>query len=378
MRCYNSYVEIDFSKVCKNIQTIETELGPRVQVIPVLKCDAYGLGLVPAAQAIATGTGVRMFAVAQVGEAALLREAGIGQDILVLSGAPQAHFPLAMELGIQLCAYSVQMIEALGAEAARQGRKTQVQLKIDTGLNRLGPHPGEELAQVLEALKRQPWLEVTGAYSHFVDGEVHGSPLARQQLALYRQALHQVEAAGFPAPLRHLSASGATDWLPEAHFNAVRIGRRLQMDCPGIACMSDTPTRIEEAASWRAQIVHLRPVRPGDTVGYDGAFRVEQPGTVAVISVGYGDGLDERMGPARAPLLVGAEGHPARYLSVCMDQAVVDVTGIPCRVGDEVTVFGHASGGAFLSAQKAAASLGHEGVYLTSRLGLRVERRYVG
>ena len=149
------------------------------------------------------------------------------------------------------------------------------------------------------------------------------------------------------------------------------------MDAPANPPPAGTPGAVSEIASWRAQVVSLRTLAIGETTGYDEAFRATRPTTVAVVSAGYGDGLDERLGPARAPVLVD-DGHEAHYLAVCMDQSVLDVTGIPCRVGDEVTFYGHTSAGAFLSAQRVAATIGHEGVYLTTRLGNRVQRVYRG
>ena len=377
MNCYNSYVEIDCKNICMNIHSIQADAGAQAEIIPVLKCDAYGLGAGVIAREIARVTDVRTFAVAQVGEAAALRDEGIRQGIIVLAGVPEALIAPAVEKDIQLTVYSAAFSRAVINEAVRQGKQAGIQIKIETGLNRLGVKPGEELAELLSLLKGQRAVCVKGVYSHFIDGEVFGSPLAREQLARFERALMQVRDAGIEVPLRHMCNSGASDWYREALLSGVRIGRRLYMDSQQNPRPAGTPGAVEEAASWRTQIVNLRLVQPGETAGYDEAFRAKAPTMIATISVGYGDGLDERLAGAKAPVLVTREGREARYLSICMDQSLLDVSGILCRVGDEVTLWGRTSGNAFLSAQRVGAAIGHEGVYFTSRLSHRVERVYI-
>lgn len=377
MYYYNSYVEVDCEKFRNNIQSIRADLGPETAVIPVLKCDAYGLGAVTLAREIALGPGAGLMAVAQVGEAITLRESGIACDLLVLAGVPEAHIAPAVTHSIQLACYSVPQLRQIAGQARLQNRRAGIQLKIETGLNRLGVRPGDELALWIAAFKQQRDVDLCGVYAHFIDAEIPGSPLAHQQLALYQQALHQLDTAGIPVPLRHICNSGASEWYRDAFLDAARIGRRLYMDAPANPPPAGTPGAVSEIASWRAQVVSLRTLAIGETTGYDEAFRATRPTTVAVVSAGYGDGLDERLGPARAPVLVD-DGHEAHYLAVCMDQSVLDVTDIPCRVGDEVTFYGYTSAGAFLSAQRVAATIGHEGVYLTTRLGNRVQRVYRG
>ncbi len=377
MGYFNSYVEIDCKKICMNIHSIQADAGAQAEIIPVLKCDAYGLGAGVIAREIARGTDVRTFAVAQVGEAAALRDVGIRQGIIVLAGVPEALIATALEKDIQLTVYSAALARAVINEAVRQGKQAGIQIKIETGLNRLGVKPGEELAELLSLLEGQRAVRIKGVYSHFIDAEVPGSPLARQQLARFEQAMMQVRDAGIEVPLRHMCNSGASDWYREALLSGVRIGRRLYMDSQQNPRPAGTPGAVEEVASWRTRIVNLRLVQPGETVGYDEAFHAKAPTLIATISVGYGDGLDERLAGAKAPVLVTQAGKEARYLSICMDQSLLDVSGILCRVGDEVTLWGRTSGSAFLSAQRVGAAIGHEGVYFTSRLSHRVERVYI-
>ena len=377
MGLFNSYVEIDCGRICMNIRSVQAQAGTLTEIIPVIKCDAYGLGAGVIAREIASGTDVRTFAVAQVGEAAALRDEGIRQEIIVLAGVPEELIAPAVEKDIQLTIYSAAITRAVIREARRQGKQAGIQIKIETGLNRLGVRPGEELAELLALLKGQSCVKIKGVYSHFIDGEMMDSPLALAQFSRFEQALEQIGDEGLEVPLRHMCNSGASEWYREALFDGVRIGRRLYMDSQQRPGPAGTPGLVAEVASWRAKIVNLRLVQPGETVGYDEAFRAEAPTMIAAISVGYGDGLDERLAAAKAPVLVTRAGVEARYLSICMDQSLLDVSGIDCRVGDEVTLWGRTSGGAFLSAQRVGSAIGHEGVYFYSRLSHRVERVYI-
>ena len=170
--------------------------------------------------------------------------------------------------------------------------------------------------------------------------------------------------------------SGGSDWFRASFCNAVRIGRRLYMDNQAEPLTPGTPGAVQEACSWRASVTNLRVVEAGDTVGYDAAWTAPRRTRVATVCVGYGDGLYYPLAEAGGPLLVGEQR--ARLLATCMDQCFVDVTDIPCRVGDEVTFFGQSSGGATMPIQELGKFMHVEGVYFYSFLSPRVARVYEG
>ena len=373
--CYNSYFEVDLDIIRRNYRSIRASLPEGVRLIPVLKGDAYGFGAVKVAHALSSEDGAALFGMAQVGEGVELRRSGIRSDILVMGAVPEQQLPLAVGYDLQLTVFRPDQAEAISREAQRQGKTVSIHLKIETGLNRIGVRGGEPLALLLEALKGLPCLSLQGAFTQFIDAETPGSPLAHRQFELYKAAAEQIRSAGFEIPLCHVCNSGASDWLREAYLGGVRIGRRLYMDALDPVLPRGAVGAVEEAGSWRTSIVDIHTVQPGDTVGYGGAFTAQRPTAVAVICIGYGDGLYTGFAPAHSPCLVGEREAP--YIGICMDQSFLDVTDIPCAVGDEVTVFGHSSSGAFLSAQALAKTVGEEGVFFTDRLSKRVERRYI-
>lgn len=358
---YSSALYVDMNIFNKNIQTL-TQRHKRL--IPVLKSDAYGLGLLPIARELAQHSGVKMLAVAQVLEGAKLREGGIGGDILVLGGTLPRQWQAAAELGLTLTVTRPGMI----TELDQIEKPVSVHLKIETGLNRNGIRPGEELAGVIQELRSANYVNLTGTYSHFAAAETRNAPWCLAQKEAYDKALAQLEAAGISPGLRHMSNSAAAEWMGEAEYDAVRIGRGLYMDA------QDEPVGgIHEVASWRAAIVGLRQLPAGSRLGYGRGIILEHDTQVAMVNVGYGDGLNHRVADG-GPALV--EGQTARFLGCCMDQSFLDVGHIPCQIGSEVTLFGHDGQGNFLSSQEVARLCDDEGCGLTAALGSRVARIY--
>ena len=364
----NSYLHIDMNIFRKNMNTLLASLPAGVQLIPVLKDDAYGLGLGRMAAAATEFDAVRRVAVAHVSEGLALRQQGFEKDILVLGSALPFQLPAAVAAGLELAAGSAEFVSALDAAAAQAGRRARVHVKIDTGLHRIGAEPGDELAALAEALRRAGHIDAVGIFSHFADTDNEAA--SRAQYACFMQGAAQLEQAGFTGLLRHICSSASYEQYPEYALDAVRIGRALYMDSP-----DGVNHGIEEAVTWRSYITAVKHRRAGDSLGYGGAYRLAQDAKIATVGVGYGDGLNEALCRVHADVLIG--GKRCALLACCMDQCFADVTGIDCVPGDEVTFFGHDGQGNFLPSQEVAALIGSdEGCGLTSALSPRVARIY--
>ena len=359
---YSSALYVDMNIFDKNIQIL-TRRHPAV--IPVLKSDAYGLGLLPIARALTGHPGVKLLAVAQVLEGAMLRQGGIEGEILVLGGTLPRQWTAAAELGLTLTVTRPGMVTALN----RLGRAVQVHLKIETGLNRNGIRPGAELAGVMAELGSADYVNLTGTYSHFAAAEARDVLRCGAQKAEFDRALEQLKAGGFDPGLRHMSNSAAAEWLENGRYDAVRVGRGLYMDA-----QDDPAGDIREVASWRAAIVGIRQYPAGTRLGYGQGVILQKDTRVAMVNVGYGDGLNHRVADG-GPALV--EGKTARLLGCCMDQCFLDVGEIPCEVGSEVTLFGYDGRGNHLPSQEVARLCDDEGCGLTAALGSRVARIYL-
>lgn len=362
----NSYLLLDASALRDNVRSLREELGAAA-LVPVIKDDAYGLGAVSVAQ-ILTGCGVDTFAVSHVSEGLILREAGIRSTIWLLSIPLDRHLLPAVEAGLIPPLASFRQFELLKKAAQTLGKPIPVQLKLDSGLHRIG-FTEAELSELIRTLPAYaPWLDIVGTFSHFSD---NAPETMERQFALFRRMTEALHAAGIDPGLRHISSSASLEADTKYNLDAVRIGRRLYMDNP------DKPTgRIREAASFRAYLTDIRQRQAGDSLAYGDSFHLAADTRVGVLSVGYGDGLDLNLFRCHAPVLIN--GQRAGLLECCMDQSFVDLSGVDCEVGDEVTFFGYDGRGHFLSAQEVASAIGaNEGCALTGALTLRVARRTV-
>ena len=365
---HNSYLLVNRGLLRQNAQTVLSGLGRDTSLIPVLKDDAYGLGLVPVAKALCENPAIRTIAVAHVSEGLELREAGIDREILVMGGALPFQMEAAVEADLTLAYGHAGFVTELSAAAARIGKKAKGQIKIDTGLHRIGFEPTElyGLAEELRLCHEQ--VEITGAFSHFSD--VSDQDLNRKEYDIFMEALDFLRVQDIPIPMCHMACSASSESWPQYNMDAIRCGRRLYMDSP-----VKPDGSIREVASFRAFITQVKKRPAGEKLGYGGAVTLERETLVATVGVGYGDGLNQDLFRIHAPVLAGGQHCP--MLCCCMDQCMIDVTGTDCRVGDEVTFFGYDEQGNFLSSQEIAAMVNHdEGCGLTSALSPRVKRIY--
>ena len=325
----NSSLIIDTDKLRENVRTILRSLPAGTKLIPVVKDDAYGLGMVGVARTLSAFPEIGCFAVANVSEGVTLRREGIRQDILIMGSTLPFQYAPAVECDLTVTVSRLGMVPELAEVCKAQSKPLNVQIKLETGMHRIGVEPGEELAALIGELK----------------------------------------AAGIPVPMCHISASESSELFPQYALDAVRIGRRLYMDHP-----KKPLGNIQEVVSWRSYLTNVKQRHAGDSLAYFGKYVLDKDTVVATVGVGYGDGLNEKLVACHAPVLVGGKRCP--LLACCMDQCFVDVTGVEdAKVGDEITFFGYDSDGNFLSSQETANLIGDdEGCGLTSALMHRVAR----
>lgn len=367
---YNSRLKVNIQAIMQNLSVILDELGAQTELIPVLKDDAYGLGLVPIAKALSQHPQIKTMAVSHISEGVKLRQEGISSEILVMGSVPTHLLGYAVEHTLTVAVGRLGLLPTLAELCRQQGKCATIQLKIETGLHRHGVSPGDELAALLEELHLcSDVIHVSGGFSHFSD--FPQEPLSCQQYDLLNEAIAQATQAGISIPKGHISCSAATEYGKGYHMDAVRVGRRLYMDHP-----TAPVGNIQEVASWQTYITHLHLRKAGESIGYGGAYTFEKDTMVATIGVGYGDGLHQGLVAQHAPVLVG--GVEGRLLACCMDQSFIDVTGIDCQIDQVVTMFGYDEWGNHLSSQALSLLVGgDEGCGLTSMLSPRVERIYL-
>lgn len=364
----NSYLYVDIGILRKNIRTILASLPEGTELIPVLKDDAYGLGMRRIAEAIEEFDCIKCIGVAHVAEGLTLRGHGCKLDILVMGSALPFQLPSALNAGLMLATGSPEFVKTLNTVAETLGVEARVHIKIDTGLHRIGVEPGEELAELIGALRRAECVKPVGVFSHFAD--TVNREFSVHQYNEFEKALAQLENAGYTGLMRHISSSASHELFPEYALDAVRIGRGLYMDSP-----DHVSHGIDEMVTWRTFITAVKDRHAGDGLDYAGAFHLEHDARVATIGVGYGDGLDMALCHVHAPVLIAGKKCP--LLACCMDQAFVDVSGVDCGVGNAVTIYGYDELGNCLTSQDQSLLIGgDEGCGLTSELSVRVARVY--
>jgi len=369
---YNSVFEIDLDVIRDAVRATRDFVGPETGIIPVLKANAYGMGTAVMGRFM-EDQGFDLLAVAHLNEAHQLRRAGVRTGILLLSPLPAGAEEAALELDLQPAVFRPETVRALSEAAKKYGRPAKVQIKIETGMNRTGVEPGKPLSDLLEVIASCGNLEITGVFTHFATASDAGDPHTVAQFERFKSALAQLAQAGVRPKYIHCCNSAATLWFRDAHCTHVRPGSML-LGFPDMNGWEDV-IDIREPGTWKTAVTNVRGLRPGDAAGYDRAFAPESPARVAVIGVGYHDGICRQLALDGGPVLLN--GVRTLFVGICLDQALIDATGIDCKVGDEVVLFGRAQNGAALSPRALRPWTRGSAVYQMQLLTERVKRVYL-
>ncbi len=322
-----NWLEINLDRLSDNVKKLRQFLEEEVKIMAVVKANGYGHGLVETARTV-WAAGADALAVAELEEAIELREAKIKAPILVMGYTPKEGFSEAIDFGISLTLWDHEEAQALSFKAEKLRRPGRFHFKVDTGMHRLGARP-EEAADILEKILRLPGLAFEGIYSHFA--EAGNIAFSQEQLKSFKSVLFGLQRKGLAIPLSHMANSEGTLNYPEAHLDMVR---------PGLIIYGLINHRIDVSPvlEFKTVIGQIKRIPQGETVGYNRTFKAERPMRIAVLPVGYSDGYPRSLSN-KAEVLI--RGKRAKVVGlVCMNQTIIDVTGISCRVGDEVTLIG--------------------------------------
>lgn len=359
---------IDAGAITANVRHLRRLTG--AEVIAVVKADGYGHGAVRSANAALDG-GASRIGVADVGEAIALRRGGVDAPILAWLHAPGADFREAAASHVELGISSFdQLLQASAAASAN--RPVGVHLKLETGLGRNGIAPEDYRVVFSEAarLERIGKLRVVGLFSHLSNASADDD---RAALAVFHEAVALAGAAGLTPPLRHIAASHAAIALPDARLGCVRLGVSIY----GLSPFADRDSGdlgLRPAMTLRAPVAAVRRVPAGHGVSYGYDYRTDRETTLALVPLGYADGVPRNASGAGPVSIAGTRFRVAGRIA--MDQFVVDVGEHPVRVGDEVVLFGDPTLGVPSADEwaEAASTINYE---IVTRVGPRVPRRQV-
>ena len=368
-------IVVDLGALRHNVRTLKAAAdGARMMV--VVKADGYGHGMVPAARA-ARAAGAEWLGVAVLEEALALRAAGDTGPVLTWLSVPGEDYRPAIRAGVDLTAYTVAEVEEVRAAARAAHLPARLQLKVDTGLSRGGASQEswpDVVAAAVDA-ERSGQVRVTGIWSHFACSDEPAHPANDAQEKVFRWALDLAESAGLRPEVRHLSNSAAALTRPSSRFDLVRCGIAFYGLSPIPELRTSAELGLVPAMTAQARLAVVKRVPAGSGVSYGHTYLTERDTTVAVVPVGYGDGIP-RHASSVAPVLAAGRWRTVAG-RVCMDQIVLDLGDDPAGAGDPVVLFGSGEDGG-PTAQDWAEACGTISYEIVTRIGGRMQRRYVG
>jgi alanine racemase len=365
-------IVVDLDAIAANTAVLRERVGR--PLMAVVKADGYGHGLVPSARAVLAG-GADYLGVAVLAEALALRAAGVTAPLLAWLHGPGTDFAPALTADVELSVNAEWGLAEVVAAARATGRRARLHLFADTGLNREGATPADWPALVAAAAQAQADGEVAvvGLWSHMAYADAPTHPTIGAQVRVFEEAVGIARAAGLTDARLHLANSAATIALPDTWYDFVRPGVALY----GLDPLGGDPTAygLRPAMTVQAPIALTKRVPAGSGVSYGHAYVTERETTLALVPVGYADGVPRAAGNTAPVLAAGQQRTIAGR--VCMDQFVLDVGDADVRAGDPAVLWGPGDGGEPVAQQWADAvdTIHYE---LVTRVGGRFTRRYVG
>lgn len=334
---YNSWVEISKSAILYNLRVYQKIVGKSVEVMPIVKSNAYGHGMVEVAKLVAPR--VSWLGVVSLGEALSLRKSKIKKRIFVLTYAQSRYLKQGISQNIDLPVYNLDFAKLI-ARTARQLKKTaKVHIKIDTGTSRVGVLVKDAI-KFINQVGKLPNLKIEGLYSHFAASE-EDQKYTKYQLTNFNQVLDQLD---FKVLYIHMGCSAATLVEPSAHFNLIRLGLSLYGLWPSepakkIALKQYPWLKLKPALVWKTKILQVKTITKGTKVGYGCSYTAPRKMKMAVIAVGYWEGYDRHLS-GKGEVIVG--NQKCKILGrVCMNISMIDVSKVKkVKAGDEVILIG--------------------------------------
>ena len=340
-KVHETTLEVNLKAVVDNLNYYRSFMKADTKLVCMIKADGYGAGAIEIGKTL-QDHGVDYLAVAVADEGAALRRAGITANIMVMN-PEMSSFKTLFDYDLEPEVYSFRLLDALIAAAEREGiTDWPVHIKYDTGMHRLGFNVDEsglsgtpsDLPRLIARLKHQTAVIPRSVFSHFVGSDSDNfDEFSARQFQLFDKASRQLQAAFGHKILRHIDNSAGIEHFPDRQLDMCRLGLGLY----GINPRNNQP--LSTVSALKTTILQLRHVPAGDSVGYSRRTVLEHDSLIGAIPIGYADGLNRMLGNRRGYCLVG--GQRAEYVgNICMDVAMIDVTGIDCREGDTVEIFG--------------------------------------
>ena len=360
---------IDLDAAEHNFEVTRAKLPKGVKLLCVIKADAYGHGAVPLA---------RLFdgradccGGACIEEAIELKKAGIQTPVLILGTVPRACFKDVVAYNIRIPVFHFEDAKALSEESVKQGKETPFHFCVDTGMSRIGFQVNESDADICEKITKLPGIVAEGLFSHFATADEQDLSKAIAQREKFKTFIQLLEARGISIPIKHINNSAGIMNFDE-YFDMCRM--RIILD--GLYPAHEVDKNllpITPVMEWRTHISHIKELEPGREISYGGTYTTTETRRIATIPVGYADGYPRCLSN-KGKVLIRGKFAPI-VGRVCMDQFMVDITGIDAEIGDTVILVGK-SGDKQLTMEEVSESAYSFNYELPCRISRRVPRTY--
>lgn len=332
---YRSFARIDLDAVENNLNELKRLLSPGVKTMCVVKADAYGHG--SERIALFLEDKCDYFAVASLDEGMELRVAGIKKPILVLSYTSELEFEELINNNITATIYEPQGARLLSEAAEKLGKTAKVHIAVDTGMGRIGFFDTESGADEVKEVSKLPGLFIEGLFSHYACSDIDNKESVNSQTARFENFIRLLEERGVEIPIKHICNS-ASVIEEEKNFDMVRLGVALYGIYPSREIHAER-LRLISAMQVESHIIYVKTVKKGTKIGYGQIYTAPDERKIATVSIGYADGFNRCM-TGRGYVLVKGQKAPV-VGRVCMDQIMVDVTGIEdVKLGDRAVILG--------------------------------------
>jgi len=365
-----TYAQIDLDAIEYNYNNTRAKLPDGVKLLGVIKADAYGHGAVEIAKFL--DDKCDFFGVACIEEAVELKEAGVKTPVIILGRVFPWDYETVVKYDIRIPIFSYDDAKALSDEAVRQNRSVDFHFCIDTGMSRIGFQVNEESADICKKIVALPNIKSEGLFSHFATADERDLTKAKAQREKYKEFVSMLSERGIDIPVKHLNNSAGIMNFNE-FFDMCRMGIILYGLYPSSE-VDPLLLSLKPVMSWHTKISHIKTLEPGREISYGGTFTTTLRETkIATIPVGYADGYPRCLSNAGRVLINGRFADIVGR--VCMDQFMVDVTGIDCNIGDDVVLVGK-QGSEELTMEEVSESAYSFNYELPCRIARRVPRVY--
>ena len=369
-----AWAEIDLDAIAHNVREIKGITGKRVEMMGVVKADAYGHGVLEVVRTL-LDNGITQLAVSMLDEAIQIRKMGIEVPILILSYTDPARAEEIILNDVTQTVFCHDLAYALSAASVKLGRKAKIHVKVDTGMTRVGFMPGYSAVKNIMEIGKLPGLIIEGLFTHFASADESERDYTMMQFERFMSVCSELGRVGIHIPVKHVCNSAGIIQYPEMHMDLVRPGVILYGLYPSQQVDRDK-IHLKPAMTLKANVILVKDVEQDVCISYGRTFRTSRLSKIATIPIGYADGYT-RLLSNKGQVLVNGELAPI-VGRVCMDQCMVDVTDLKqdVHVGDEVVLFG-SQNGACISVDEVAADIGTINYEVVCIIGKRIPRVYL-